>query len=234
MKKVLILVLSSQKNPYGEMIETQINTWDSFEIDGVETIFYCGEPVKDNTDKIIYFPIKEDYSTMGHKALLAFDWCLNNKDFDYIARVHSSTYVNKKELIKFVQTLPENNVFAGALVKDKKDFLWGGAHYLISKDVVQKIVDNKESWNHSVMEDVAMSHLVSDLGIEYSEGRSCSIDNMGTTWRAMCYGGDKECFLFNDFNSLKELKNQFFYRVKQDGKRDVDKYLMQELFKVLR
>ena len=72
MKKVLILVLSSNKHPYDVMIDTQMSTWDSFEVDGTQTIFYCGDPVKDNTDKIIYFPIKEEYSTMGHKALLAF------------------------------------------------------------------------------------------------------------------------------------------------------------------
>lgn len=234
MKKVLILVLSSQKPPYDTMMQTAFDTWDSFEVEGTETIYYVGEPVKNNTNKIIYLPIKEEYATMGHKALLAFDWCLKNKDFDYIARVHSSCYVDKKELIKHIQPLPTENVLAGVEIKDKQNWLWGGGHFILSKDVVQKIVDNQEYWNHSLMEDVALSHLGTKLGIDFTEGKSCSIDNMGNEWRVMCYGGSRECFLFNEFKNLRLLENQFFYRVKQDGKRHIDKYLMSELFKVLK
>lgn len=234
MKKVLILVLSSQKEPYGKMIETQKNTWDSFEVEGTETVYYVGEPVKRNADKIIYFPVKEEYAAMGRKALLAFQWCLDNKEFDYIARVHSSTYVDKKKLIKFAQTLEDTNVLAGVEIKDKQNWLWGGGHYLISRDVIKRMLDNQEYWNHSVMEDVALSHLGTKIGVPFTEGNSCSIDNMGTSWRAMCYGGSKECFLFNDFKNLRLLENQFFYRVKQDGKRESDKYLMEQIFEALK
>lgn len=231
MKKALILVVSSQKPPYLEMINTSLSTWDSFNIEGIETIYYCGQPVKQNTDKIIYFNWKEGYNTMGYKMLDAFDWALNNKEFDYIARVNSSCYVDKKQLIKHIQSLENSNVFAGVEIKDKKNWLWGGMQFILSKDIVKKVVENKDKWNHSLMEDMALSHLIYDLGMSYTEGKGCSIDKTNGQWRLMPYG-EGEAFNFNDFKEVKRL-NHFFYRVKQDGERHVDKWIMEQLFNVL-
>ncbi len=88
MSKALILVLSCQKKPYDTMVETSLNTWDSINVDGLETLFYYGEPVKDNTDKHIYFPVKEGLDTMGRKDIEAFEWVLKNNDFDFIYKVN--------------------------------------------------------------------------------------------------------------------------------------------------
>lgn len=233
MRKVLILVVSSQKKPYRVMVDTALDTWDKVEVDGVETIYYFGEPVKDNASKFIYFPIREGYDTMGYKMLDAFEWVLKNKEFDYIARVNSSCYVDKKELKKFIETLPTEMVFAGVEVKDETKWCWGGCQFILSKDVVKMVVENKDKWNHSVMEDMALSHVVNQIGIEYTKGRSASIDKMVDGWRVLCYNGNQECFIFNDFKDLRNLNNQFFYRVKQDGNRDVDAYLMKQLYEVL-
>lgn len=231
MKKVLILVVSSQKPPYDVMMQTALDTWDSFEVEGTETIYYCGSPRKDNTHKVIYFDIREGYDTMGYKMLEAFDWALKNKEFDYIARVNSSCYVDKNELIKYVQTLESDKVFAGVEIKDKVNWCWGGLQFIISKDVIQSVVDNKDKYNHSLMEDMAISHLVKDIGFEFTAGRGCSIDKMDKCWRLMPYG-TCDAFEFTNFEDVKKA-NQFFYRVKMDGQRYIDKYLMQELFKVL-
>lgn len=233
MRRVLILVVSSQKPPYDVMMQTALDTWDSFEVEGVETIYYCGAPKKDNTNKVIYFDIREGYDTMGYKMLEAFDWVLNNKEFDYIARVNSSCYVDKKELIKHVQTLTESSY--GLIVpssENEPSWYWGGGQIIVSKETVQKIVENKDKWNHSVMEDLGFSRMLNTLGIEYNNGKAASIDKLEKSWRFMPYGGGAP-FTFTDFNDLKNTTH-FFYRVKMDGQRYIDKYLMNELFKVLK
>lgn len=233
MRKILILVLSADVVPYDKMITTSMNTWDSIDCEGTETIYYCGESNKDNTDKIIYLPVNESLHTMGKKLLLAFEWALKNKEFDYIARVHSSTYVNKKELFNYVQNLETENVFAGAEATSQNGFqyLWGGGHYVISKDVVKKIVDNKDRWNHLWMEDESMSVLVSSLGIPFTAGKSGSIDKLENGWHCISYGGG-ESISFYQFSDLQRLKHHF-YRVKHDKDRSVDEYVMNELFKAL-
>lgn len=234
MKKVLILVISSQEKPYDSLMETSLKTWDSENITGVETVFYCGEPVKENTDKVIYFPIKETLHTMGEKTLLAYEWALQNKQFDYIARVNSSTYVDKKELIKYIQTLAENNVFAGLEVlasEYAEKFMWG-PQFIMSKDIIQLIVDNKIMWDHSIMDDNATSKLLNTFNIPYTVGRMCSLEKKEVGWLCLCYGS--ESMEFNDFNDLQKLDRQFFFRCKQDHDRSQDVYLMNELYKVLK
>lgn len=214
------------------MIETSLNTWDSVEVEGVETIYYCGAPVKENTNKIIYFPIREDYANLGHKFLEALHWAKENKEFDYIARVNSSCYVDKKELIKHVQDLKEDAY--GLIVpasEHEPKWIWGGGQFILSKKVVDLILENKDKFNHSLMDDMAISRMLDYLGINYTEGKASSIDKLENRWRFMPYGGGAP-FEFTDFNDLKNTTH-FFYRVKMDGQRYIDKYLMEQLFKVL-
>ncbi len=233
MKKVLILVVSSQLPPYDTMADTQSNTWDSIPVDGVETIWYFGGPSKINTSNRIYFDTIEKYSTMGQKMLSAFEWALVNKDFDYIARVNSSTYVNKELLLQHIQTLPETNLYSGLIVKAGEsyshDWAWG-PFFVLSKDVVKKVVDNKHDFNHSIMEDVGLSELAHKIKIPLTDGKGCSIDKTEKGWRCISYGA--ESIEFTDFADLKPLGHHF-YRVKNDLDRSVDAYLMQQLFETL-
>jgi hypothetical protein len=233
MKKILNFVLSAAFPPYEGMITTSMETWDSIEVEGVETMYYCGESKKQNTDRIVYFPVPEALYTMGRKLLMAFEWALKNKEFDYLARPHSCIYVNKKELLDYVQGLPDENVFAGLKVDAEPKWHWGGIGFVLSRDVVQKVVDNKDKWDHRLMEDMGLSYLINQLGIPYMDGRGCSIDNMGDGWRCMMYGYG-ESFRFTNFEDIVKSKGQYFYRVKQDKDRNIDGQIMHELFKYLR
>ncbi len=233
MKRVLILVLSSEIPPYEPMINQAMTTWDSVDVENTETIYYCGKSLKKNTSKIIYLPIADQLSTMGEKTLQALEWALKNKEFDYIARAHSSCYVDKKQLINHIQELPYNNVFEGieATSQNGFQFLWGGGHYVISKDVIEKIVENRSKWNHSYMEDESMSVLCSSFGIPFKSGKSCSINKRENDWLLLGYGGESK--EFTNFADVKPLNNHF-YRVKQDGNRSLDAYIMNELFNNLK
>jgi hypothetical protein len=231
-KKVLNLVLSCESPPYDRLCKVSQETWDSIEVEGVETVYYFGESEKKNTDKFIYFPIKESLHTMGQKTLMAFEWALQNKEFDFLARPHSSIYVNKKALKAYVETLPEENVFASLQVVASPSWCWGGIGFLFSKDVVKKIVDNKNLFKAGLMEDMGISFIANELKIPFMQGRGCSIDKQKEGWLAMCYGTDS--YEFNEFSEIRKDNAQYFYRCKQDGKRGVDEYIMQQLFQYLK
>lgn len=234
MKKCLILVVSSQFTPYNVMPETSLNTWDSAEVNEIETVYYFGQPVKENTDKFIYFDVKECYQTMGVKTLLAFEWALQNKEFDYILRANASTYVDKKKLIEYIQGLPEENVANGLVVTSghqvEHSWIWG-VHYILSKDVVKKMVEHKDTLDVSVMDDVGLSKMLHELNVPLSDIRSCTIDKVGERWRFLCYGSPS--MEFDDWNDVLKLDNQFLFRVKQDGARYMDRFIMEQLQKTL-
>jgi len=231
MKKVLILVLSHDQHPYNKMVDTAMQTWDSVEVENTETVYYF-DGTRNNTGKFIYVNVDSGFLSMGRKTVAALEYVLHNYEFDYIARIHSSIYCNKENLAEYVQTLPDTNLFAGSVAEsaNKFQYVWGGTGFIISKDVVQRIVDNKLQWQHKYMEDESMSLLVNWLSIPFTAGKAGAIDNMGDHWRCISYGG--ESITFTDFAELKKL-NHHFYRVKQDGKRWVDEFIMKELKRVL-
>lgn len=233
-KKVLILVLSSDFAPYSEMIETSRRTWDAEQVQNSETIFYCSSqdnPEAVNHDNVMYFDVDNSLYDMGYKNLAMFEWALANKEFDYVARINASCYCDKKRLMEYVEELPKRNVFCGVVVTETPAWCFGGTNFVISKDVIQEIVRNKSGWQHEHMEDRAMSYLVGNIGIPFTNGiKSCSIDRDGDNWQCISYCGKSKSF--SDFNDLKDL-GHVFYRVKCDGQRWVDKMLMEQLKQVL-
>lgn len=237
MKKVLALVLSCEAPPYDKLMQTSIDTWDSRQVEGIETVFYCGRSkTKQSNDKIIYLNTEDSFLTMGAKTIEAFEWALNNKQFDYLARPNASCYVRKKQLLDFCQNLPSEKLFLGLKVQSvyNIDYLWGGGQCILSRDVVELMVKNKNEWNHNYTEDVSMADLASRLGIELNgNGYACSINmKPDRSYTCITYGDKGEASIdSNDISDMSKLSNQFFIRIKQDSNRQLDIEIMNNLFK---
>lgn len=236
MKKVLILVLSTERDWYARLAETSRATWDSVEVEGVETIFYFGRSAKQSTDKILYTDIEDDFFAMGRKTLAAFEYALKNRQFDYVFRANASLYVDKKGLLRYVQNQPVTNLALGVIAPGSHEgeqfqFMWGPS-YLLSKDVVQKVVDNAALWNHRMMDDMAISHLLHAIKVP--------LDNRGSMASIALRNGGYEFVFYGSgmgggvtLKSLAELRehlpDQFAFRVKDDANRENDVLLMKEL-----
>jgi len=243
MKKVLILILSIEREHYKKLLQTSLETWDLLDCEGVETVFYCGESSKPSSRKILYTPVKEDFFNMGYKHLEAFDHALKKREFDFIFSVGASMYVHKPGLLEYVQDKPTENLALGLVTNtefggEKFNYMWGGGGYLLSKDVVQKIVDNRMLWNHKMMEDQAVSYLLNQLDvIMNNEGYSASISIQYNHYSFITYadGMNGGCMIsdLKMIKDTKQLKGQFAFRVKDDANRANDLRLMNELFKAL-
>jgi hypothetical protein len=145
--KVLILVLSALRDPWGHMLRVQQETWDSVEHPQCRTLYYVGrcEPLPAGVDmaKVFHTPnFGEELEEIVHRTREAFEISLKS-EWDYLARVHSSGYVHKQNLVDFVESgiVPSENLFCGLLTTGEKPFLWGGGSYILSRDVVQKFVE---------------------------------------------------------------------------------------------
>lgn len=234
--KVLISVLSVRAAPYGQMIETSKATWDSVEVHDMETIFYVGEPDTPLTDRVLGTPVKEAYKTIGYKNLAAWKWMLENRDFDFMARVNASCYVHKERLRDHCMDYPATGFLCGSIVKDpnRAPWMWGGHQFVMSRDVVQSLVDNPQVWNHSEIEDVALSHAATALGIPFTQCKdACAFDRLSEDrWRVISVNGNN--FEFTDWRDVEKLDDQVFFRVKRDGARHEDAMIMNELLKNLK
>lgn len=236
MKRVLILVLSTDKDWYGRLAETSRATWDAEEVEGVETVFYFAHSDKPSTDKYLYTTSDDEFHSMGKKTLCAFEYALANRQFDYVFRANASLYVDKKGLLRYVQDKPETGLALGVIAagshKDEKfPYMWGPS-YLLSEDIVQKVVDNAALWDHTMMDDLALSHLLRALEVPLdNKGSMASIALNGQGYEFVHYeNGAGGGATMKDLSELPaRLPNQFAFRVKDDANRDNDVRLMNEL-----
>jgi hypothetical protein len=159
--KVLILVLSYHDNSiYSQFYDTQKETWDSEEIDEVETFYYFGNHDKNViVGRDIFVDVNESTENCGHKTINAFE-LVKNLEFDYIFRTNSSSYVDKKLLIEFIKTKPKLKYYSGFLGNYNGVDFASGSGYFLSKDLVKIVLEQKNFWEHDVLDDVAIAKIL--------------------------------------------------------------------------
>jgi hypothetical protein len=241
MKRVLILVLSTDKDFYGNLYRASTETWDNKEIEGVETVFYfaryCALPIDPSDPKVLRVDCGDDFFDMGRKTVGAFEWALHYRAFDYIFRANASLFINKPGLLKYVRDKPKTDLALGVVADcgqfegERFSYLWGPS-YLLSRDVVEKIVANQAFWDHRLMDDNAISRLLTQLGIPLdNRGSMASLAKNERGYEFVYYeNGVSGGVTMQSLSQLREwLPNQFAFRCKCDSDREIDIRLMKEL-----
>ena len=187
---IATLVISSNTYPAYRNSKVQKKLFFSQSVDKDLTFWYRGsKPMELNNEKYKLkkndLIIDTDDSTlnMGLKTLLAFEWLLDNRDFDYIVRPTPSSYVNFKNLKNFIKEnlLNENFVYCGKIQStndknsNKIDFV-SGSTLILNKNSVIKIIENKDMWDHSYWDDVALSLLMSKININFQTGKRFDVE----------------------------------------------------------
>ncbi len=228
---VLILVMSARRSPWDSLMDTQMETWDSEEHPQTQTLYYVGKKcdLRPYDPRVFYSPLlSEDLGDVAARTIEAFEKSLDI-EWQYMARVHSSTYVHKRNLVKFCHALPNHQVVCGVETEGEDPFIWGGCHYIFSRDVIFQFVDNKSRWNTLVMEDHSISEMVKYLGLKVTGGHSATI-NMHDDGTYTCFVyGRGENFVFKDFSEINKAQPHFLFRVKQDLHRHRDIEIFREL-----
>ena len=112
---ILILVLSSFQPPYDQLFQAQKETWDSICVESIETRYYTASSMEE--------------MPWALKTMLDE---VSQRDWTYIFRTNSSSYVDKKMLCTFAETLPKTGCYCGL---DGGGFASGSGMFL-SRDVV--------------------------------------------------------------------------------------------------
>lgn len=245
MKRVLILVLSTDKEFYGKLYHASVDTWDSEEVEGVETVFYFARSDRSGLrkeGKCLYTDSDDDFFSMGKKTLFAFKWALDNCAFDYVFRANASLFVHKPGLLRYIQDKPKENLALGVVADcgnfegEQFSFLWGPS-YMLSRDVVQKVVEQAGHWNHAMMEDNAISYLLRTLEVPLDNRgsmASIALKNGGYEFTYYENGAGGGAFMADLADLPDRLPDQFAFRVKDDANRENDVRLMKELHDVFK
>ncbi len=230
---VLILVLSARREPWGSLMDCQIETWDSETPARMRTMYYIGKSDEYfSAEDVFYSPeLDESLESVSPRTIESFEMALE-LDWDFMARPHSSTYVHKANLVKFCETLPKTDVLCGIETGGDKSFIWGGGHFLFSRDVIERMVENKDKWNRNIMDDQSISEMAKMLEIPVTPGRTATVNlQPDGSYMTLVYNHG-ENFTHTDFENISEkLDGHFFVRCKHDPDRTQDLRIMRELHK---
>lgn len=211
--KVLIIVLSYQDNGiYSKFYKAQKDTWGSIHLDGVETYYllgnhHCNEIINDE----ILTNFNYSYANCGNRTIKAFE-LTNHIEYDYIFRTNSSSYIDKELLIKHLENKPKNKFYSGAIGNHNGILFASGCGFFISKDLVKLVLDNKDIFEHNIMDDV-------DLG------------NFLITHKVDIVDSERFDLVYSDNFDINLIPNNYFhYRLKNDN-RDIDIENMYNIFK---
>lgn len=212
--KILILVLSSKKEPFFSLMKKQQQTWDSIYYPNVETIYYYGDNVE-NTIEIskwaheLILNTSDEYKMMHWKFFLTLEKIIN-RDWDFVFRTNSSSYIDKANLLEFANRLPKNGCYCGVEIENYAS----GAGFFISKDVVNILLSSNFTNNEIEWEDKYIGKILYENKVKFSS--------------------ESMRFDVND-NNINEINNSnhYHYRCKSENdNRNIDSIRFDKIFKI--
>lgn len=173
-KRVLILVLCSRNYLSKISSSAQQDIWKKYK-QKYEIFHFVGLKDRnsrevnyiDNQDKN-YLLINADdgYKSIAKKTLLAFERVNRDYDFDYIFRTNTSSYVNFSRLENFISNNENILDYCGKkLVTQEGDVIASGAGFFLSRKNIELIINNKNYYEESLPDDVAIARLLKRFDI---------------------------------------------------------------------
>lgn len=182
--KIATLIISSNTYPAKRNSNAQKKIFRQEGFDSSSTFWYkSGTKDQLNGKNFIlnqndlFINTSDSTLNMGMKTILALEWLDKNIEYDFVVRPTPSSYLNYKNLKNFIaeNLLEEDYVYAGKVqstnnkLGQKIDFV-SGSTLILNKKTVKAIIENKNIWDHSYWDDVALSLLMNDLGIKPQSG----------------------------------------------------------------
>jgi len=221
--KIIILVLSSENKPYDILEKTIRETWAREYPDNVEIYYYYGgADINYIEGDKIYSNTEENIYNIGQKTINAFEF-LSNKDYDYVFRTNSSSYVNIEYLLEYIKDKPNKMFYHGVVSHyEPENFKFvSGSGYIISRDLIDLVIENKDKWDHSFpnADDVSIGKLLNYFGVIPTKGirvdigihrRDHSIENLTKQefdnnyhFRCKCDDRNEDVLLMKKLNEIE-------------------------------
>lgn len=145
---VLHLILGCKHSNYILIENAARDTWMRRTPENVKSIFMYGGEYKifwDENDSFYVNRPESHYANIClYKTIKAFETFIES-DFDFIFRTNNTGYFDLYNVIKFLKDKPTEIFYCGYPGKyNKKINFISGSGYFLSKDIVEKIIENQE------------------------------------------------------------------------------------------
>jgi hypothetical protein len=159
----------------------------------------------------------EGWAFLGIKTISAFKCALETLEFDFLFRINTSSYLNVEKMRESLATVEPRNYYAGLKGIHRGQIFASGCGYILSRDLVELVVDNYKSWNHLQIDDVALGELLTTkFNFPIQEFPRIDVNSIEAVQTI----------------TSKDLQNTFLFRCKT-GESDSTISIMRELHKKL-
>jgi lipopolysaccharide biosynthesis glycosyltransferase len=134
-------------------------TWITTKQENQIVKFFHGDTMSENPEDTILLNCRDDYKHLPEKTFQFFQWALKNVAFDYLLKCDDDSYIRLDRIEKLVAENPETIGTKNPAIRDA----YSGSVYLISRNVLEKIVNNG-GLPTSGPEDIAVSTKLKSLG----------------------------------------------------------------------
>jgi hypothetical protein len=165
--KILIAVLTYLDNDiYSKFYEAQNETWNSINIDNIETFFYVGNGTKKEiSGHFIINNLPETVPNEAYKFINLLEKTIDI-EYDYVFHTNSSSYVDKKLLYDWLVDKPRNEFYSGIIGEYRGNLFASGCGFTLSKDLVKLILANQDLWEHGYCDDATLGIMLSKFNIK--------------------------------------------------------------------
>lgn len=163
--KLLISIPSIKQDPFLELEKACKETWLDIDNPSIDYIFYYGSNEEKLENKELYLKCKDGLNhkkenNITKKTIKMFEFALNNLDFDFMFRTNLSSYLDLNLLYLLIRNIDNINCYKGFIGNHQGIEFASGAGILLSKDIIQIIVDQQENLDNYLMDDVAFAKLL--------------------------------------------------------------------------
>jgi len=175
---LVVLVLDSFTQNSIRNSKIQKSTWVKDFSNYSEVLFYKGglETIRSGHDLLLN--CSDTYSDMGIKTLKAFEWVDSNLSYDYIFRTNTSSYVNYKNLIRYLKIIKkEGTDYCGYIGEYKGIKYVSGSGIILSKNAIKSLISSKSEIDTDIVEDIAIGKLMKINEISPVNGKRKDIES---------------------------------------------------------
>ena len=114
-------------------------------------------------DLMLWSQIPDSLSTVGARTLEFFRFAIENFEFDYLVRTNTSSYLSLDVIQQNLSPKSSPLIIHGLTGKWGRTPYPSGALYAISREQVEKVLENSSAWIHDYIDDVALGLLLRRL-----------------------------------------------------------------------
>ena len=164
--KIVILILSSNTYPSKRNKKAIQKTWANQNYPNTDIYFYSAGTKTKIIDRDLIIKDSGTAQDIGKKTLSAFDWVDKNREYDFIFRTNTSSFINLKKLEAYINENKNNLDYSGVVLDTKQQIkIASGAGYFISRKNIELIINNKDEFDINFPDDVAVAKLMKENNI---------------------------------------------------------------------